>query len=147
MHEILEVLKMAFSPENIKWFVGILAVFGVAIDVTPFIKFNPMRYILRKFGKLINGDLYEKVEIMDQRLERAEAESKKYRMTSLHDRIFQMHRIFLDRGYVTENDLDNFKICTDEYKANNGNGVVKNKIIPEVLSLPIKYKEAENEED
>lgn len=141
MTEIMQTIRTVLSPENVSWVIGILAVLGIAIDITPFIKINPMRYILRQFGKLINGELYEKVDEMGKRLDKAERDSRKYRMTSLRDRIFQMHRFFMQKGKVTEDDLDNFKVCVEEYEANGGNGVVHQKIVPEVYSLPLSYNE------
>lgn len=140
MKDILKILINLLSPENVACITGILALLGIAVDVTPFIKFNPMRYLLRQFGKLINGELYEKIDEMDKRLERAEKDSRKFRMTSLHDRIFQMHRFFIRKGNVSEEDLENFKVCVEEYEANGGNGVVHKKIVPEVYQLPITYK-------
>lgn len=116
-----------------------LGVLGIAVDLTPFLKINPIRWMLGKFGRLINRELYEKVDSLTARVNQAEINSKKYRMTSLHNQLFQMHQYYTEKGYVTETELDNFTAALEEYYANNGNGTVHQKLAPEVFALPLRH--------
>lgn len=125
----------------------ILGFFGIAVDCTPWIKVNPVKAIFSYIGKAINKDVIDRidglqtqVDNLDKRLDEQEEKSKQYRMTSLHDRIFQMHRYFMHNGKISRADLENFHMCVEEYEINGGNGTVKNKIVPEVDALPIDYK-------
>lgn len=40
----------------------------------------------------------------------------------LHDRIYQMCRLCIKRGYITEDDLNNLKYLYDSYHSQGGNG-------------------------
>lgn len=142
MEEILQFLSKYWEILLV-----ILGFFGIAIDCTPWIKINPVKAIFTYLGKAMNKDvidridkLKDRVDDLDKRLDEQERNSKKYRMTSLHDRLFQMHRYFMKQGMISASDLDNFHICVKEYLDNNGNGAIKQKIIPEIDSLPIDYE-------
>lgn len=54
---------------DVKLVLTILALFGIAIDFTPIIKFNPIRYLLRQFGKLLNAELYERIDKLEDKVE------------------------------------------------------------------------------
>jgi hypothetical protein len=52
--------------------------------------------------------------------------------------LYHLHSKFMEQGYVSRVDLELFQTLSDEYLSINGNHLIKSKIIPEVINLPIK---------
>lgn len=63
-----------------------------------------------------------------------------YRRTSLHDKIYKMYNKFKEQGYITQIQLDNFNLCIEQYYVVYGNGIIKNKIAPEVFAMEVREK-------
>lgn len=154
---ILEALSHITAASFVLWIIAIGGIIGSIIAITIkgyklIEKYRNARNEAEKKEDMIKEhetdieNLKKSVSAIDEKLdklitvfEESETASKKYRMTSLHDRIFQLHRVVMQHGYISDDDLENFNKMVDEYLANNGNGIVKKKIIPEVMALPIKY--------
>lgn len=60
MNYIKELLDALIS--NFQSFVFVCSLFGVAIDCTPWIKFNPVRWTLAQFGKLLIGKRFDEMQ-------------------------------------------------------------------------------------
>lgn len=59
--------------EYAKTIIGILAIFGVAIEVTP-IKVNPVSAIIRWVGRVMNKDIEDKIDKLDKKFSRHETD-------------------------------------------------------------------------
>ena len=96
---------------------AILAVCGIVIEVTP-IKFNPISYILKKAGNIINADINAKVD----RLETYVTESHKQELR------IQISNFASDLRHNVPKSESQFiaiiQLC-DEYLANKWNSKVK----------------------
>lgn len=57
---------------NLAEVIGILAVLGIAVDLTPVIKVQPVRFILRWIGKYLNKDFTDELAAVKERLETTE---------------------------------------------------------------------------
>ena len=57
----------------------------------------------------------------------------------LHDRIYQMCRLCIKRGYVTEDDLNNLKYLYDSYHSQGGNGT-GTELYKRAKALPIRIE-------
>lgn len=57
----------------------------------------------------------------------------------LHDRIYQMCRLCIKRGYITEDDLNNLKYLYDSYHSQGGNGT-GTELYKRAKALPIRIK-------
>lgn len=67
MNENLSTI-IEFLKENLSSVVTLCAACGVAIDLTPFIKLQPIRWILVRIGRMLNVELYEKIGDMQKEL-------------------------------------------------------------------------------
>lgn len=52
--------------------------------------------------------------------------------------LYNLHSKFMAQNYITRAGLETFQLLADTYIACGGNHSIKGKIIPEVMSLPIK---------
>nr|DAE79302.1 MAG TPA: hypothetical protein [Caudoviricetes sp.] len=52
--------------------------------------------------------------------------------------LYNLHSKFMTQKYITRAGLETFQLLADTYIACGGNHSIKGKIIPEVMSLPIK---------
>lgn len=52
--------------------------------------------------------------------------------------LYDLHDKFIKQGYVTRAGMETFERMADTYIGCGGNHLIKQKIIPEVLALPIK---------
>lgn len=59
--------------EYVKTIVGILAILGVTIEVTP-IKINPVSAAIRWVGRVMNKDIDEKIDRLDKKFSRHETD-------------------------------------------------------------------------
>lgn len=52
--------------------------------------------------------------------------------------IFRIYHDVMKQGCITQTELDRFIALVNQYKAAGGDGIVDEKVYPEVLALPIK---------
>ena len=57
---------------------AIAAALGIVVDLTPGIKFQPVRWAIKKLGDLLNHDIKEKIEKIETELEEHKLESQRY---------------------------------------------------------------------
>lgn len=57
--EIISLIKANWGT-----IVAVLGVFGIGIEVTPFIKINPVSWIMNKIGHMLNAELLEEVSCL-----------------------------------------------------------------------------------
>ena len=112
--------------ENLPDIIAALGALGIAIDLTPFIKVQPVRWIMIRLGRLLNKELYDKIDDMqgelkemqkDQADEKAKALRRSIlgfatecRMGAKHDEE-QFAQVYSDisdyEKVVKENDIPN----------------------------------------
>lgn len=73
--------------ENASYIIMIFGIFGIAIDMTPWIRINPVRRFFRQIGKLLNGDLLAKIDDMDEKIKATQEESDKRRIKDVRYKI------------------------------------------------------------
>lgn len=54
--------------------------------------------------------------------------------------LYNLHDKFISQGYVTKAGIETFQLMSDTYLDCGGNHLIRGKIIPEVLALPIKQE-------
>lgn len=82
----------------------------------------------------IKDTINELKELMTKHIEK----DKERTIVSLRSNIWQMHGEFMKQGFVTKDGLEVFSEACKLYENDGGNGVVKQKIEPEVMRLPVK---------
>lgn len=60
-------------------------------------------------------------------------------IATLRTTLWQLHKSFMDQGYVTPDGLKTFTELGKVYEDAGGNDIYHDKLVPEVLSLEIKY--------
>lgn len=82
----------------------------------------------------IKESVNEVKELMTRHIEK----DKERTVVTLRSNIWQMHGEFMKQGFVTKDGLEVFSEACKLYENDGGNGVVKQKIEPEVMRLPVK---------
>lgn len=78
---------IAYVKENVSYMIMIFSIFGIAVDMTPWIKINPVRWCFRQIGRLLNGDLLTKIDEMDKKIKATQEESDKRRIKDVRYKI------------------------------------------------------------
>ncbi len=87
----------------------------------------------REISKMSQG-----IEDIKKSLDISKEETKKRIVVQYGAELYNLHDKFMAQGYITRAGLETFQMLADTYLECNGNHSIKGKIIPEVLSLPIK---------
>ena len=87
----------------------------------------------REISKMSQG-----IEDIKKSLDISKEETKKRIVVQYGADLYNLHDKFMAQGYITRAGLETFQMLADTYLECNGNHSIKGKIIPEVLSLPIK---------
>ena len=99
-----------------------LAAVGIVIDLTPGIKIQPVRYLLKKAGALMNHDVKEQLDKIEKDLQQHKVESwrrdilnfanecinRKRHTKEEFDNFFEVYSSY--EGYIKENKLENGKV-------------------------------------
>ena len=111
--ELLQTAK-----EILAW----LAAAGIIIDLTPGIKFQPVRYIIKRIGALMNHDIKEQLDKIEKDLQQHKVESWRQEILSFandcmnhkkhtkeeFDNFFDNHADYEE--YIKANDLENGRV-------------------------------------
>ena len=60
--EAVQTFDPAAVWEAVKTVLSVLAACGIVIDLTPGIKFQPVRWVLKRLGNLINADIKKQLD-------------------------------------------------------------------------------------
>ena len=109
---------MKYILEHINEIIGILAAFGVVIEVTP-IKLSPLRWI----GNRLNKNTNEKIDKLEKRMDDSEYKFAMKDLADVRNRIISYAIIIkngqkLDANTLTniQNDLDMYDYYKETYK-------------------------------
>lgn len=99
-------------------------------------------------GELVDFRREVKTEIKEVRddIGKNAHESRQYRKISLADKVYRKFIIYVRRGWLTNNEMVNFKMCVEQYLATlepgeEQNDIVIDKYLREVMKLDIKTEE------
>lgn len=62
MNELLIFLSSINLSELFQNIIYICGILGIAIDLTPWVKINPIRWLFAQIGRLLNGERFDKLE-------------------------------------------------------------------------------------
>lgn len=62
MSELLIFLSSINLSELFQNIIYICGILGIAIDLTPWVKINPIRWLFAQIGRLLNGERFDKLE-------------------------------------------------------------------------------------
>lgn len=78
------------------------------------------------------------IDDIKERLNTNEKETNQRIIVQYGAELYNLHSKFMAQKYITRAGLETFQLLADTYIACGGNHSIKGKIIPEVMSLPIK---------
>lgn len=78
------------------------------------------------------------IDEIKKRLDLTEKENNKRIIIQYGAELYNLHSKFMEQKYVTRAGLETFNLLAQTYLKCGGNHSIKGKIIPEVMSLPIK---------
>ena len=74
----MKALSMIDIIETAKQAIAILAGLGIVVDMTPGIELQPVRWIIKQLGNLMNHDMEEKLEALQKDFTEHKVESWRY---------------------------------------------------------------------
>lgn len=78
------------------------------------------------------------IDDIKDRLDLSEKENNHRIIVQYGAELYNLHDKFMSQGYVTKAGIETFQLMADTYLDCGGNHLIRGKIIPEVLALPIK---------
>lgn len=109
MADLLEIIKNISS---------ILAVAGIFVEIVP-VKFNPISSLLKWIGKNLNGDLINRVEKLEEKVDENEKGRIRHEIYTFANNLRNSKR-----EYTADEFQHIFKI-NEKYKNLGGNGQIK----------------------
>nr|DAM64686.1 MAG TPA: hypothetical protein [Caudoviricetes sp.] len=80
------------------------------------------------------------IDDIKDRLDLSEKENNHRIIVQYGAELYNLHDKFISQGYVTKAGIETFQLMSDTYLDCGGNHLIRGKIIPEVLALPIKQE-------
>lgn len=96
---------MQTAKEILAW----LAAAGIIIDLTPGIKFQPVRYIIKRIGALMNHDIKGQLDKIEKDLQQHKVESWRHEILTFANEC-------MNRRKHTKEEFDNFFETHSDYE-------------------------------
>ena len=109
MNDLLEIIKNISS---------ILALAGIFVEIVP-VKFNPISSLLKWIGKNLNGDLINRVEKLEEKVD----ENEKGRIR--HETYTFANNLRNSKREYTADEFQHIFKINEKYKNLGGNGQIK----------------------
>lgn len=84
-------------------------------------------------------EIQENVKLMSDILQDYIRKDNKKTIATLRTTLWQLHKGFVDQGYVTPDGLKTFTELGKVYEDAGGDDIYHDKLVPEVMSLEIRY--------
>lgn len=108
-----EILITYITTANLKEIMvdicWLLSLLGIAIDFTPWIKINPIRWCLGQLGKLLTGELSGKIDQLEEEVRQNRFDQDQNRIKDLRLRILDFSNSLAKR----ERDIEEFEEIFD----------------------------------
>lgn len=116
MHDLFTYLTSHSIRDLISSLVWIFGICGIAVDLTPWIRINPVRWLFTQLGKLLNGELYKRFDKLENDIYQLKEEVKQNRNDLDQNRIKDLRSRILDFSNSLakrERDLEEFEEIFD----------------------------------
>ncbi len=87
--EAVQTIDPAAVWEAVKSVLSILAACGIVIDLTPGIKFQPVRWLLKRLGNLINADIKKQLDELQKEVTEFKVDSWRTEILDFSDSCMQ----------------------------------------------------------
>ena len=143
--EAVQTFDPAAVWEAVKTVLSVLAACGIVIDLTPGIKFQPVRWVLKRLGNLINAGVNEQYEKIQKRLDELQMEVTEFKVDSWRTEILDFSDSCMNHRRHTKEQFDHVIEILDRYdkyitenKLTNGQVDVAHEYILEIYKQCIR---------
>ena len=143
--EAVRTFDPAAVWEAVKTVLSVLAACGIVIDLTPGIKFQPVRWVLKRLGNLINAGVNEQYEKIQKRLDELQMEVTEFKVDSWRTEILDFSDSCMNNRRHTKEQFDHVIEILDRYdkyitenKLTNGQVDVAHEYILEIYKQGIR---------
>lgn len=113
MKEMIAFLMELDMKEIVRELIWICGPFGIAIDVAPWIKFNPVRWCFNQLGRMLNGarfdELKNNIDQLQNEVKQNRLDQDKTRIKDIRSRILDFSNSLAKR----ERDIEEFEEIFD----------------------------------
>ena len=134
----VQTIDPAAVWEEIKWILSILAGCGIVIDLTPGVKFQPVRWLLKRLGNLINADIKKQLDELQKEVTEFKADSWRTEILDFSDSCMNHRRHTKEQFDHVIEILDRYDKYITEYKLTNGQVDVAHEYILEIYKQCIR---------
>ena len=143
--EAVQTFDPAAVWEAVKTVLSVLAACGIVIDLTPGIKFEPVRWVLKRLGNLINAGVNEQYEKIQKRLDELQMEVTEFKVDSWRTEILDFSDSCMNHRRHTKEQFDHVIDTLNKYekyitenKLTNGQVDVAHEYILEIYKQCIR---------
>ena len=134
----IQQLTSAELMETVKALIAWLAGIGVVIDLTPGIKIQPVRWLIKQLGNLLNQDLKEKIDTLQSEFEDHKVDSWRYEILDFANSCMNHRRHTKEEFDHVIDTCDKYKKYIEVHKMKNGQVDVAEEYIKELYSKCIR---------
>ena len=134
----VQTIDTAVVWEEIKWILSILAGCGIVIDLTPGIKFQPVRWLLKRLGNLINADIKKQLDELQKEVTEFKVDSWRTEILDFSDSCMNHRRHTKEQFDHVIDILDKYDKYITENKLTNGQVDVAHEYILEIYKQCIR---------
>lgn len=127
--DVWEVIKLLFG-----WMAGL----GIVIDLTPGIKFQPVRWLLKRLGNLINADIKKQLDELQKEVTEFKVDSWRAEILEFSDSCMNHRRHTKEQFEHMIEILDRYDKHMTENKLTNGQVDVAHEYILEIYKQCIR---------
>jgi len=88
---------------------------GIVVDLTPGIKVQPVRWILKKIGKLLNADTAEQIGELQKKMDNLEKALEEHKIESIRFEILDFANSCMNGRKHTKEEFDHVIKAHDDY--------------------------------
>ena len=137
--EAVQTIDPAAVWEAVKTVLSVLAACGIVIDLTPGVKFQPVRWVLKRLGNLINAGVNEQYEKIQKRLDELQMEVTEFKVDSWRTEILDFSDSCMNHRRHTKEQFDHVIDTLNKYeKYTNGQVDVAHEYILEIYKQCIR---------
>ena len=143
--EAVQTIDPAAVWEAVKTALSVLAACGIVIDLTPGIKFQPVRWVLKRLGNLINAGVNEQYKEIQKQLDELQKEVTEFKVDSWRTEILDFSDSCMNHRRHTKEQfdhvieiLDRYEKYIEENKLTNGQVDVAHEYILEIYKQCIR---------
>ncbi len=136
--EAVQTIDPAAVWEVVKSVLSILAACGIVIDLTPGMKFQPVRWLLKRLGNLINADIKKQLDELQKEVTEFKVDSWRTEILGFSDSCMNHKRHTKEQFDHMIDILDKYEAYITENKLVNGQADVAHEYILEIYKQCIR---------